>query len=138
MNIKVKIKQIGSRRDRIGEVPFMIENRPDTVAAFITECVKTLVALQKDRTNKSKLKPLSEAELEAMSKVGKIAFGELFNKKEADCDEAVSNALKAYEDGLFRIFIDEAEAGSLNDSIEIRDDSVVTFIKLTMLAGRLW
>ncbi len=138
MNIKIRIKQIGSRRDKIGVVPFMIENRPDTVAALITECVKTLVALQKGRINKSELKPFSEAELEAMSEVGKIAFGELFNKKEADPDEAVGNALKAYEDGLFRIFIDEAEAGSLNDSIEIRDDSIVTFIKLTMLAGRLW
>ena len=138
MNIKVRIKQIGSRRDKIGKVPFTIENRPGTVATLITECVTTLVSLHNDRIKKSVLKPFSEAELEAMSEVGKIAFGELFNKKEANLDEAVSNALKAYEDGLFRIFIDNAEAGSLDDSIEISENSVVTFIKLTMLAGRLW
>lgn len=138
MNIKVRIKQIGSRRDKIGVVPFMIENRPDTVAELITECVTTLVALRSDRINKNVIKPFSEAELEAMSGVGKVAFGELFNKKEVKLAEAISNALKAYEDGLFRIFIDEAEAGALNDSIEISDDSIVTFIKLTMLAGRLW
>lgn len=138
MNIKVRIKQIGSRRDRIGEVAFPIENKPLTVAMLITECVITFVGLYNGRINKSNIKPFSEAELKAMSEVGKIAFGELWGEKEADPDEAVSNALKAYEDGLFRIFIDEAEAGALNDSIEISDDSIVTFIKLTMLAGRLW
>lgn len=138
MNIKVRIKQIGSRRDKVGEVPFPIENKPLTVAMLITECVTTFVGLHNDRINKSVIRPFSEAELQAMGEVGKIAFGELFNQKEVKLSEAVNNALSSYKDGLFRIFIDEREAGELDDSIEIRDDSVVTFIKLTMLAGRLW
>lgn len=73
-----------------------------------------------------------------MSEIGKIAFGINYGGKTADEKAALENALQSYEDGLYRIFIGENELGELSDSISLSENDSVTFIRLTMLTGRLW
>lgn len=137
MNLKVRVKQLGSRREKIGEILFPLENNPSTVKELIRECVRTSVNAFNNRIKNSG-GTLSESQLEAMSEAGKIAFGIGFNDKEQDIDKALETAYQAYEDGLFRIFIDENEIGKIDDKISVTENSLVTFIKLTMLAGRMW
>lgn len=140
MNIRVNVKQLGKKKDKISGAIFYLENKPSTVRELITECVKTCVKEYNQRIDAGEMavKPLDEQQIKDMSEVGKIAFGLNYGDKKADLNKAIDDALLAYEDGLFRIFIGMDDAGTLDDEISILDDSEVTFIRLVMLSGRLW
>lgn len=139
MNIKVNIKQLGKKRSKVAEVPFMLENAPLTVRELIKESVHTCVSEYNERVKKGEnAAPLSDDEISEMSEIGKIAFGINYGGKTANEAAALENALQSYEDGLYRIFIGENEVGSLSDSISLSENDSVTFIRITMLTGRLW
>lgn len=139
MTIKVNIKQLGKKRSRIAEVPFVLENAPSTVRELIKEAVHTCVSEYNERVKKGEdAAPLSAEEISEMSEIGKIAFGINYGGKTADEKASLENALQSYEDGLYRIFIGENELGSLSDRITLSENDSVTFIRLTMLTGRLW
>ncbi|WP_285827881.1 hypothetical protein, partial [Bacteroides acidifaciens] len=84
------------------------------------------------------LKYLTQEEVENKATSGKVGFAVNYNGKPAVEVEAITNALQSYEDGIFRIFIDDAEAGDLSSPILLEEDSTLTFIRLAMLSGRLW
>lgn len=140
MNIKVNIKQLGKKRAAVEAEDFHIEGCPGDVRGLIAASVHTCVEDYNERVRKGEdnVKPISDEEISQMSQIGKIAFGINYGGKEANEEEAVKNALLSYEDGLFRIFIGEEEAGGLDDRISLAENSEVTFIKLTMLSGRMF
>ncbi|MDE7294199.1 MAG: hypothetical protein K2N72_07225 [Oscillospiraceae bacterium] len=139
MNIKVNVKQIGAKRDKISGEDFFIRGVPHTVGELITEAVRTCVEAYNSRVKKGdSAEPITDEDIRDMADVGKIAFGINYSQNEADEKTAAENALQAYEDGLFRIFIGEREAGELSDSISLSENDSVTFIKLTMLSGSMW
>ncbi len=138
MNIKVNVKQLGAKRDKIGKVDFYLETEPRTVRELIVQSVHTCVADYNRRVKRGHgATPLSREEIARKSEIGKIAFGINYGEKEAKEEDAVKNALLAYEDGLFCIFIGETEAGGLEDAIVLGEGDAVTFIRLTMLSGRV-
>lgn len=140
MTVKVNIKQLGKKRDRISGAPFVLEHVPETAEQLIREAVHTCVSQYNARVEagESGVKPLSEGDISEMSEIGKIAFGINYGNKTADETEAVAVALQAYEDGLFRVFVDEEELTELSQPLSLSEDSTLTFIRLTMLAGRMW
>ena len=139
MTIKVNIKQLGKRKSKIAEVPFALDNTPATVRELISEAVHTCVSEYNKRAEKGEAAaPLSADAINDMSEIGKIAFGINYGGKCADEASAVKNAVQSYEDGLYRIFIGENEVGGLADDIELQENDSVTFIRLTMLTGRMW
>ena len=139
MTIKVNIKQLGKKRSRIAEVPFVLENAPSTVCELIKEAVHTCVSEYNERVKKGECAaPVSADEINEMSEIGKVAFGINYGDKTADETAALENAMQSYDDGLYRIFIGENELGMLSDSISLTENDSVTFIRLTMLTGRLW
>jgi hypothetical protein len=74
------------------------------------------------------------------SEIGKIAFGYIYNDKEPDTEKAIDTALLAYEDGIVRLFINgvEAEYKEEGTPISLSEGDEVTFVRLAMLAGRMW
>lgn len=139
MNILVNIKQIGKKKDKITKMPFYLGNDPKTVRELITESVRTCVREYNENLKRGEdARPLSQEEIDDMSCVGKIAFGINYGGKAADENKAVEDALLAYEDGLYRIFIEGSEAGLLDSPVIIMENCEVTFIRLVMLAGRMW
>jgi len=63
-----------------------------------------------------------------------LTIGEADEEKIKNARE---NALRSFDDGLFRIFINDEEV--LADSkILLNENDSLTFLRLTMLAGRLW
>ena len=139
MNIKVNIKQLGKKKNKIAGVPFPLEHEPRTVRELIRECVHTCVRQYNERAAKSDdPDPLSAEQIADMSEIGKIAFGINYSEKLPDKEKAVTDAYQAYEDGLFRVFICEDDAGELDSTVSISEGSEVTFIRLVMLAGRMW
>ena len=139
MEILVNIKQIGKKKNKVDKMPFHLDNTPRTVKELIKESVHTCVSEYNDRFRKGEqYRALTEEEIQSMSEVGKIAFGIKYGGQEADEAEAVENAIQSYVDGLYRIFIGEEDAGDIDSEIEIGENSEVTFIRLTMLSGRIW
>ena len=43
-----------------------------------------------------------------------------------------------FQDGLFRVFLGDTELTELDEQLELQEGDTVTFIRLTMLAGRMW
>lgn len=139
MHIKVTIKQLGKKRDKITDAKFWLENRPSTVRELITEAVCTCVREYNSNVKKSEpAKPLSEEEIENMSEIGKIAFGINYGGKQANEERAVAVAIQAFEDGLVRIFKGEEELTDLEEGILVNEEERFTFIRLVFLAGRMF
>ena len=59
------------------------------------------------------LQYLTREEVEDKAASGKVGFEVNYNGRPAAETEAIVNALQSYEDGIFRIFIDDTEAGGL-------------------------
>ncbi len=45
---------------------------------------------------------------------------------------------QCFEDGIFRIYLGTEELKKPEDLISLEEDSELTFIRLTMLSGRMW
>ena len=139
MNVKITIKQLGKKRDKIADADFWLENKPLTVRELIMESVHTCVReYNSAAAKKDSPEPLSEAEMENMSEIGKIAFGINYGGKQADEETAKQVAIQAFEDGLVRIFQGEEELAGLDDSIAVKEEDRFTFIRLAFLAGRIF
>lgn len=140
MTLMVNIKQIGQKKQRVEPVPFEIEKPPATVGELITLTVKACVNAYNKRLAESgnMPRPLTAQKITDLADIGKIAFEINYGEKQADTAKAIENALQAYEDGIFRVFINDSELGKADEKIEIKNKDILTFIKLTLLAGRMY
>lgn len=148
MIINVNIKQMGKKGRRIKSVPFEYDRCPETAEELIEETVKIMLSTFKERQKKSTeeniLDVLSEETIKSMAEIGKVAFGYIYNEKEQDEAKAIETAKLAFIDGMVRIFINGEEAEYKDENIEsgtpinLSEDDEVTFVRLAMLAGRMW
>ena len=52
---------------------------------------------------------------------------------------AIENARQSFEDGIYRIFVNGEELGETCDTpVTLKENDEITFVRLTMLAGRMW
>lgn len=135
MKVYVNVKQIGKKKQFIEKKEYEISSQIVKVEDLIREFVKICVS---DFNSGEVLPYLSADEIKANSQVGKIGFGDRENKNLQDEDKAIANALQSYEDGIFKIFLNEEEMGELHDGLHIKEGDQITFIRLVMLAGRMW
>ncbi len=140
MILNVELKQLSARGRRVAPVPFEIETVPTTVGELIAATVRKCVEEYNERVRKgeSGITPLTEHQIRDMADVGRITFGICNSDREQDACEAVECALSAFKDGLFRVFINEKEYTAQDEAIDLREGDVLAFIRLTMLAGRMW
>ena len=139
MNVYVKLKSIGKRRPILEHVPYAL---PDGISA-LRQLIEAIVRQEAEAFNGRGLEQmlvpfLTEAEIAEQSAVGKIGFGRLYADKKIDPDKAVETALLGFEDGLFRVLINDKEAADLDGPLEIVENDTLTFVRLVFLAGRLW
>ncbi|MCR5104869.1 MAG: hypothetical protein K6B68_10515 [Eubacterium sp.] len=144
MRLQINIKNMGKKGRRIKPVSFEYEKCPETAEELIEDTVRTMVELFIERQKLSQSgavpDPISEENIKSMAEIGKIAFGYIYNDKEPDIDKAIDTALLAFEDGMVRLFINgvEAEYKEEGTPISLREGDEVTFVRLAMLAGRMW
>jgi len=139
MNVYIKLKSAGKRRPALNNIPYTL---PDGIAS-LRQLIETIVRQEVDeynnrRTEKMLVPFLTEIEISDQNTVGKIGFGRLYSDKKANLEKAIETALQGFEDGLFRVMLGETEATELDKPLEIHEDTTLTFIRLTFLAGRLW
>jgi len=139
LNIYMKLKSVGKRRPILENVPYNLPEGISTLRQLIESIVRQEVEKHNSRGLENMVIPFfTEAEIAEQSTVGKVGFGRIYSDKKADADKAVETALLGFEDGLFRVLINEKEATDLDSTLEIIENDTLTFIRLTFLAGRLW
>lgn len=135
MRVFVNMKQIGKRKNVIDKKEYEISEDIALVSDLIREFVGICV---KDFNQEKIIDYLLEQDMKDNADVGKIGFNDRENKNKQDVVKAIDNAIQSYEDGIYRIFVNDEEVGALNDSINLREDDTITFIRLTMLAGAMF
>ena len=140
MKLNVNIKQIGQRRQAVKPIPFEVAGAPETVRELITQTVTTCVREYEKRQQMSGEvpQPLTTQQITDMADVGKIAFGINYGEKKPDLQQAIETALQAFEDGIYRVFLNEEELTALDQQIALNEEDTLTFVRLTLLAGRMY
>ena len=140
MQVQVNVKRIGKRRNAIETKPYEIDGVHDIgtlIAAFVT--VEVARFNERAAAGETVLRYLTNEEVADAATVGKIGFGTDYSGKMQDTAAAIANAHQSFEDGIYRIFINGAEVeGALDTPVTLHENDEITFVRLTMLAGRMW
>ncbi|MDR2523760.1 MAG: hypothetical protein LBC93_08700 [Synergistaceae bacterium] len=147
MRLLASVKQLGKKKPVIGERELQVPE-VSSLRELITAIVRGEVAACSARAADSAegdaetpvtlLAALSKDEIEDKASAGKVGFGLKYNAKRQNEEDAVENALLSFEDGLYRVFVNDEETQSLNVPLSLKDGDKLTIVRLVMLAGRLW
>lgn len=139
MQVFINIKSIGKRKPALEQKPYCLPDSIITLRDLLNAVVKTEARGYNAKEADQAILPfLTEAQIDDRSTVGKVGFGYIYSDKKADVDKAISKAIQGFEDGLFRVMINDTEVAELDMPLTIVEGDTLTFIRLTFLAGRLW
>lgn len=138
MIIHTIVKQAGKRKGFLVDKIYTIEKPPKTLEELITDIVTCNIEEYNHSKDSTIIHYLTEKEIEEASEVGKVSFGESKNKNKQDLEEAIENALYSFKDGLYFVLINGEKKEILEESLVLQDGDEVIFIRLVMLAGRMW
>ena len=137
MKIIVNVKGL-SRKKVIHQEELELKDKISTTKDLITELVKINVEkFNKKIDDKNILSIMTNEYIAEAARAGKIG-DEVHGDKKANLEKALDTAYLAFEDGLYCIFINDEQTEKLDDSLNLKDGDILTLIRLTMLAGRMW
>ena len=137
MKIIINVKGL-SRKKVIHQEEVELKNKISTTKDLITELVKINVEkFNKKIDEKDILSIMTNENIAKAARIGKIG-DEVHGDKKANLEKALDTAYLAFEDGLYCIFINDEQSEKLDDSLNLKDGDILTLIRLTMLAGRIW
>lgn len=137
MKIIINVKGL-SRKKVIHQEEVELKNKISTTKDLITELVKINVEkFNKKIDEKDILSIMTNENIAKAARIGKIG-DEVHGDKKANLEKALDTAYLAFEDGLYCIFINDEQSEKLDDSLNLKDGDILTLIRLTMLAGRMW
>ena len=139
MQIYVRVKAIGKKKDILPQTPYEIADGVSTLRQLLTEIVRTEVEKYNAKETGAQIIPfLTKEELDDMAEHGKVSFDTVYSDKKANLKQAQDNAVQCWKDGLVRVFMDDEELTELDAPIQIPENAVFTFIRLTFLTGVMW
>ena len=139
MQVFINVKSIGKRKPILAKKPYELPNDLNTLRDLITTVVTKEVEEYSARGVDKMLIPfLTESEIADQATVGKVGNGRLYSEKKANLENAIDTALEGFVDGLFKVVINETEIEDLDTQINLQENDILTFIRLTFLAGRMW
>ncbi|WP_405350452.1 hypothetical protein [Fusobacterium animalis] len=137
MKIIINVKGL-SRKKVIHQEEVELKNKISTTKDLITELVKINVEkFNKKIDEKNILSIMTNENIAKAARIGKIG-DEVHRDKKANLEKALDTAYLAFGDGLYCIFINDEQTEKLDDSLNLKDGDILTLIRLTMLAGRMW
>ena len=137
MKIIVNVKGL-SRKKVIHQEEMELKNKISTTKDLITELVKINVEkFNKKIDERDILSIMTNQNIAKAARIGEIG-DEVHGDKKANLKKALDTAYLAFEDGLYCIFINDEQSEKLDDSLNLKDGDILTLIRLTMLAGRIW
>ena len=139
MNLFVSLKSVGKRKNIISKQRLQLTSHPDTLRALLSEVIKLNVhQFHSKETEQPIVSYLTGKEIEEQAVSGKVGFGTIYNNNKTVVSETIKTGIQAFEDGLFLVFLNDEEGKELDAPLTISDGDEVVFIRLTMLAGRMW
>ncbi len=140
MQLSFTLKSLGKKKAYINSVGIEIDiNSKTTIKELLLQVVSQQVHVFNKRKNDPNLLVyLSENTLNHQIDSGQVKFNEQYNDTLANEEKAKENVLLAFEDGLIALFINDEQAEDINQSILIKENDSITFIRLTFLAGSIW
>ena len=78
---------------------------------------------------------LSVSEIAAQAEEGRIRFAENYGENHDTLEKAMQRTKQAYDDGLFRVFINGEEMTIWDAPIKLCQGTEIVFLRLTMLTG---
>lgn len=141
MQITISVKQPGRKHAVIDRQLLEVAELSDhpSLRELLVAVVKQQVTAYNQKPLEKNLLPFLSMEQIAHGVAnGKAGFGSIYNENRADPQKAEDTALQAFEDGLFAVFIEDAEMKQLTDKFSLNSDTVITFVRLTFLAGSIW
>lgn len=141
--IGVRGKQIGKKRPLFPEWRLPIPGEFYDGSRRLRDLLELVVrnevaAFLKREDARQEARVLSALEIESGRIAGKVDMGGREPGDEAqtvDVDAAVATALQAFEDGIFLVFLDDEEKRDLDETIFVQPDSLLLFVRLTLLSG---
>ena len=107
-----------------------------TLRDLLTRIVREEVrAFRERRSERRFVHALTERQIAEAAARGKVEMGGREDEPDADPEQAVAAALLAFEDGLYYVFVDDEHKQSLDETVRLRAESRVTFLRLVALAG---
>ena len=139
MQIRINVKGASRRRPTIAQKVEAYPDRAWTVEAFLAETVRRNVREYNEKKDAGEiLKLFTEEAIADKASAGKVSYGDPMDARKADAEKAVANALQCFDDGMVALFVDGVRYQKREDVLPLREQSEVTFIRLTFLAGRMW
>ena len=136
MRIQINAKQIHKKKQNVAACAWELSEEPFDLRGLIRMLVFSGVTDYNRRiAARTGPQPLSASRMEDLRVVGRIGFGIPFDHREAAPEDALETALQGFRDGLYRVFIGEREIESLEEPLGLREDDMVTIIRLVMLTG---
>ena len=135
----MNVKQIGKKKNKIDRKEYEISGEIKTVKELLREFITINVKKFNEGLIEDDVVPyLTDEKISDLSDAGKISFGVDYNRQKQDLEKAIENALQSYEDGIYRVFVNDEELGEINGKAALKENDELTFVRLTMLAGRMW
>ncbi|MEC0129020.1 hypothetical protein [Paenibacillus pabuli] len=139
MNVWITVKSLGKRKPILAKQAAELPETTDTLRQLIRSIVAQQIKALQDRKNDAEwLAYLMPEDIQEQGTAGKVGFGTIYNEEIPNVEGAMDTAVTAYEDGLFKVFLNDEELQGLDEPLILREDDNVVFIRFTMLAGRLW
>ena len=147
MQIRINVRGASRKKASIIQKTAVYPDRSMTVEEFLAETVRQNVREYNERKDQGTILRLFsgsqqgetiEDVLENKAQTGKVAYGDPMDDRKADAEKAVKNALQCFDDGLVALFADGIRYRQRTEMIPLKEQSEVTFVRLTFLAGRMW
>ena len=139
VNVRINIKGITKKKPQIEMQVISLEDSIVNVKQLLEAVVRHSAREYNMRKCKGDiLTVLSPEQIEDKAETGKIGFGVNYGDKKVNIPKAVENALQCFADGLVVVFVDGVKKTDLKDVVTLKEGTELTFVKLTMLAGRMW
>jgi len=139
MNIFIQVKSAGKRRPALEKREYELPDGISTLRELVLAVVDTEVSVYNSKDMDTPVtRYLTEVEIEDGASGGKIGFKRIYSGKKAAGAKARETAIQAFEDGLFRVFVNENERYALDEAADLSEGDTLTFVRLTFLSGRLW
>ena len=139
MEMKVNVKSVSGKRNRITTVSVHYSREILSVRELIEETVIYCVNEYNSRMENTELmSALLPAEIADKAAQGKVSFGTIYGENHPDLQKAQADALEAFSDGVVAVFADDRRLEDEEEILDLTQITSLTFIKLVMLAGRMW
>jgi hypothetical protein len=131
MEVHIVKKKLGSRKE-LGRHPIEIDDTVNTLEALLYTLTRQ--GLTEAQTPKEK-HALSDSEIAEQAEEGRIRFAENYGENHDTLEKAIQRTRQAYDDSLFRVFINGEEITTWDAPIKLCQGAEIVIIRLTMLTG---